>query len=164
MPDSNELLSVGAQLIGMPLAGPESFSQQQLAYLKQALGVDETVLWEGTSAMSGNPTLILSESAQNFKYIDVYSLTHNTNSQPIVTRISVGDGITGSNPGTSFTVVGHVANTGIRINNAFLNLNGTSVSFTEQKQFSIVGTSVSTANCANSITKIVGIHRISGGN
>lgn len=164
MPESNEIMSVSGQLVGMPLAGPESFSQQQLDYLKRALGVDETVLWEGTSAMSGNPTIPLSESAQNFKYIEIYSLPHNSNTQPIVTRISVGDGISGSNPGTSFTVVGHVSGTGVRINNAMLVLTGTTASFTEQKQFSIVGTSVSTANCANSITKIVGIHRIAGGN
>jgi len=161
MPESNELLSAGAQLIGMPLAGPESFSQQQLDYLKRALGVDETVLWEGTSAMSENPSITLSESAQNFKFIDIYSLSHNSNTQPIVTRVSVGDGITGSNPGTSFTVIGHVSGTGVRINNSWLVLSGTTASFTEQKQFSIIGTTVSTANCANSITKIVGINRIS---
>ena len=161
---SNEIMSLEGQLCGIPLAGPESFSQQQLDYLKRALGVDETVLWEGTSAISSNPTLTLSEDATNFKFVDIYSLPHSTNTQPIVTRISVGDGITGSNPGTSFTVVGHVAGTGVRINNAWLKLEGTSVAFTEQKQFSIVGTTVSSGNCANTITKIVGIHRIAGGN
>ena len=47
MPENNQLLSVEGQLVGMPLAGPESFSQAQLDYLKRALGVDETVLFEG---------------------------------------------------------------------------------------------------------------------
>ena len=74
MPESNELLSVGAQLIGMPLAGPESFSQQQLAYLKQALGVDETVLWNGAASKG---TVILSESPMNFEYIAVYAQAKN---------------------------------------------------------------------------------------
>jgi hypothetical protein len=157
-------MSMEGQLCGMPLAGPESFSSEQLAYLKRALGADETVLWEGTSEMSGNPSITLSESAQNFKFIDIYSLPHNSNTQPIVTRVSVGDGITGTTPGTSFTVIGHASGTGVRFNNSKLLLSGTTASFTEQKQFSIVGTTVSTANCSNSITKIVGIHRIAGGN
>ena len=60
---SNEIMSVAGQLCGIPLAGPESFSQQQLDYLKRALGVDETVLWEGS--ISFNVTV--SESVYNFK-------------------------------------------------------------------------------------------------
>lgn len=73
---SNEIMSVEGQLIGLPLAGPESFSQQQLDYLKRALGVDETVLWEGTMAEpSGsnlNATITLSESIANFERIGIY--------------------------------------------------------------------------------------------
>jgi hypothetical protein len=38
------------------------------------------------------------------------------------------------------------------------------MTFTEQKQTSFVGTTVTTANTANSIIKVVGIHRIAGGN
>lgn len=37
---SNEIMSMEGQLVGMPLAGPETFSPQQLDYLKRALGVE----------------------------------------------------------------------------------------------------------------------------
>ena len=66
---ANEIMSVEGQLVGMPTAGPESFSQQQLDYLKRALGVDETVLWEGTA--TGSNTISLSESMANFETIKI---------------------------------------------------------------------------------------------
>ena len=65
---SNEVLSVEHQLVGLPLAGPESFSAEQLAYLKRALGVDETVLFESDTAASSFTT---SEPIENFKSIKV---------------------------------------------------------------------------------------------
>lgn len=71
MPESNELLSVGAQLIGLPLAGPESYSQQQLAYLKRALGVDETVLMDTPTEVSNNLEIELSEVFTNFERIRI---------------------------------------------------------------------------------------------
>ena len=40
MPQIN---SVAGQLVGLPLAGPESFSQQQLDYLKRALDVSNNI-------------------------------------------------------------------------------------------------------------------------
>ena len=64
------MMSVEGQLVGMPLAGPESFSQQQLDYLKRALGVDETVLWEGTFKY-GDSAISLSEAPSHFTYIDI---------------------------------------------------------------------------------------------
>ena len=68
MPENNQILSVEGQLVGLPLAGPESFSAQQLDYLKRALGVDETVLWKGTAASS----VTCSESVSNFERIRVW--------------------------------------------------------------------------------------------
>ena len=65
---SNEIMSVEGQLVGMPLAGPESFSQQQLDYLKRALGVDETVLWNGDN---GATSATLTESILNFETIKI---------------------------------------------------------------------------------------------
>lgn len=76
MSENNQMMSVEGQLVGMPLAGPESFSQQQLDYLKRALGVDETVLWEGTITKTDttnvNVVITLSESVLNFDRIRVY--------------------------------------------------------------------------------------------
>ena len=68
---SNEIMSVEGQLVGIPLAGPESFSQQQLDYLKRSLGVDETVLWE-VSPNVGITSASLSESIANFEQIEVW--------------------------------------------------------------------------------------------
>ena len=77
MPENNNIMSLEGQLVGMPLAGPESFSQQQLDYLKRALGVDETVLWEcddtSTDACSG---FTLSENASHFERLRFYGHTY----------------------------------------------------------------------------------------
>ena len=69
MPENNNIMSLEGQLVGMPLAGPESFSSEQLAYLKRALGVDETVLWENAS---GALSFTTSESINNFERIIIY--------------------------------------------------------------------------------------------
>lgn len=73
MSESNEMLSVGAQLVGMPLAGPESFTAEQIAYLKRAMGIDETVLWEGSYSATTFNTV---DSPYNYKeliFIPQYS-------------------------------------------------------------------------------------------
>lgn len=74
MPENNQILSVEGQLCGIPLAGPESFSQQQLDYLKRAMGVDETVLYDaGTTytQVTSDTNYNLSESFLNFTKIRV---------------------------------------------------------------------------------------------
>ena len=77
MPENNQMMSVEGQLVGMPLAGPESFSQQQLDYLKRALGVDETVLWTGDDTITPVcSTFTLSEYASNFERIMFYGYTY----------------------------------------------------------------------------------------
>ena len=69
---SNEIMSLEGQLCGIPLAGPESFSQQQLDYLKRALGVDETVLFEDTSSTGTVvASVVLSESSVNFEKVEI---------------------------------------------------------------------------------------------
>lgn len=77
MSENNQMMSVEGQLVGLPLAGPESFSQQQLAYLKRALGVDETVLWSGDDTWTGVCTgFTLSEKAINFDRLRFYGYTY----------------------------------------------------------------------------------------
>lgn len=148
---------------GSALAGPESFSEQQLTFLKQALGVDETVLWTGAAIMSNNPSINLSENAMNFRFIDIYSLPHGTNDIPIVTRICVEGLSADADAQGSYTIVGHAGGGGFRINNAYLRIvNYTTITFTEQKQTSLIGSAISTSNAANSIVKIVGVGRIAG--
>lgn len=160
---ANEIMSVEGQLVGMPLAGPESFSQQQLDYLKRALGVDETVLSNTTYLMADNPTISLSEPAWNFEYVDIYALPHSTNYIPIVLRFKTG-GLVSGNHG-SITVQAHDGGGGIRLNNGLLSLTGSgNLLISETKQFSIIGTTVSQGTAASSFVKVIGIHRIAGGN
>lgn len=93
---SAELLSVEGQLVGMPLAGPESFSQQQLNYLKRALGVDETVLWEGSLGSTGS-SQSLSESIFNFSTIEVHcwpNTNYTTQRAPQIFRFGVSSSTT----------------------------------------------------------------------
>lgn len=56
MADNNNIMSLEGQLVGMPLAGPESFSQQQLDYLRTALGLGTWT--EVTSSMSKNTSVV----------------------------------------------------------------------------------------------------------
>lgn len=81
MPENNQILSIGNQLVGMPLAGPESFSQEQIAYLKRALGVDETVLFSGDAVAQAE--FNLSESLMNFETIKVWIRSKADNLNPI---------------------------------------------------------------------------------
>lgn len=79
---ANEIMSVEGQLVGMPLAGPESFSQQQLDYLKRALGVE----WQDitsdaiTSSNTGIKLLYCPALKQcMLTYVETKNLSANTN-------------------------------------------------------------------------------------
>ena len=63
----------------MPLAGPESFSAQQLDYLKRALGVDETVLWESANGATGFTT---TEPIENFERLLIYVHSNGSTAKP----------------------------------------------------------------------------------
>lgn len=153
---ANEMMSVEGQLVGMPLAGPESFSQQQLDYLKRALGVDETVLWTG-EASGVNATMNLSEAYTNFERLRFVSYegnsaipywwsevcTNGTALYPSYVRTnSASDEVAGM-----WTLDSSNDNKTLTISIATIRKNG--------------GTKVTNDG---KIMKIVGIHRIAGGN
>lgn len=154
MPESNELLSVGAQLIGLPLAGPESYSQQQLAYLKRALGVDETVLWSGTSSS----TIPLSESAENFERVKIlYKINDGISSSvevmPNASGVKVG----------MCTIAFYVSE--IRMKGTFYTLQGTSLT-PEANSAVASGSHSGTLALATEtgtfyVLQVIGINRIS---
>lgn len=161
MPESNELLSAGAQLIGMPLAGPESFSEQQLTYLKKSLDVDETVLWANAAGSTVNTSLsiTLSEAFTNFERVRIvfarptlpvsteYMTSGNSNTVMVLESVIVG-----SNNAVVFDV-------------ATLNLSGTTVTCTGFTRKTLADTTLSTSQSyPMTIYKIVGIKRIAGGN
>ena len=166
MPENNNIMSIEGQLIGMPLAGPESFSQQQLDYLKRALGVDETVLWTGTIGAPGS-TGDLSEAITNFEFVEVYAEPVYGGMCPVVTRFatissknSVRFGTFSQDGGSTYLA------------NYTVDFSGTSVSVARSKRISINNSNGSISVTDNDatgsykapITKIVGIHRIAGGN
>lgn len=167
MSENNQMMSVQGQLCGMPLAGPESFSQQQLDYLKRALGVDETVLYSGLKTISDSGYAIynLSESPTNFQLIKVYCCANNN------------DFADGGNKGIGIiewdTTIYLSENTFISqlMNGAY----GTTFTqyWTSANVSGIRTTTWTVQGSLNSATsnalwfhiyKIVGIHRIAGGN
>lgn len=178
MPESNEVMSIEGQLVGMPLAGPESFSQQQLAYLRRVLGVvDETVLYENTNGEELQNGITLSESRLNFESIKItYCIT--TNAGPTVIEIPM----LGINRGSRFiqtlmgaydnhepTTAGYCLYWQVFFTNCTdTYLHSQSSQFIGKVGFinaSTPGTWTQGANNAVPVVyKVVGVHRISGGN
>lgn len=159
MPESNEMMSVEGQLVGMSLAGPQSFSNEELNYLKGALDVDETVLWTN-STLSASATL--SEPLTNFEFIEIYTRSADNGYQSF-----------------KYTAVeGPVNLTYFKGNNypvmimAKLTFSGNTVTVSRTLGLAYTWGSTNIPSVArannnddkNILIKIVGIHRISGGN
>lgn len=170
MSENNQMMSVEAQLVGMPLAGPESFSQQQLAYLKRALGMDETVLYEGVNG-SYTSGFTLSEPLSNFERVRFYvycreSATISSDTAVKIVEISTL-GATGN--GLNFGLVDQYANTSWCLAWCLSWSTTNSLTYTiatsryigaQNNSYTNPGTNLS----APHVCKVVGIHRISGGN
>lgn len=165
MSQPNELASVEGQLVGMPLAGPESFSQQQLDYLKAAMGIDETVLWEGTLGATAT-NIGMSESVKHFERLKVFiqCKTNSIGRCKIIREIEPT--FTESTPiSLNYLEAYDRASSTTTMNMIYLQ-------FTNETTASLLGGSKWVNNTfTNSITtydfnivKIVGIHRIAGGN
>ena len=165
MPENNNIMSLEGQLVGMPLAGPESFSPQQLDYLKRALGVDETVLFE--SSNGGVTSFTTSESIENFSEIWFYVKGGEGADSPVAKAIlPMGFSDYSENVaicyGAPYSLTGSLAITWTtrftRSGNAF--------TFTSS-YYGGGNNTTPTANGNNNIGwvyKVVGIHRIAGGN
>jgi hypothetical protein len=161
---SQELMSVEGQLVGMPLAGPESFSQQQLDYLKRALGVDETVLWEGSKLIANSAEIDLTETVQNFKKVRIYGKSWSSYKNALYTEVEIIQGETST---TCDVVTAFMGGNGaaVRFVQVVCALSDDKITMNYCNQFSIQGTAVSTATPSGSyINKIVGVGRIAGGN
>lgn len=171
MPENNQILSVEGQLVGMPLAGPESFSQQQLAYLKRALGVDETVLWENSTHTppSGDTrltaTIAYNESVGNFEFVDVYyNQAKPSQMGPAVSRRPVVNG--GFTFGISWpekSSQGNWFKMCISGSGTAGSMDGGHSSYSNAYSFEN-NTYAGGIWGAGIIDKVVGIHRIAGGN
>lgn len=159
---SNEIMSLEGQLCGIPLAGPESFSQQQLDYLKRALGVDETVLWENAS---GANSATLSESRENFEKIVLICKDDNSrNSVLTIMSDATEAGNTFAINVTTSTDLSYRFISCVVTSATTLQTYGAQVSYNvSSKAVNWMSGPSSNASYAK-VFKIVGIHRIAGGN
>ena len=158
MPENNQILSVESQLVGMPLAGPESFSQAQLDYLKRALGVDETVLFESSTGVGSGTAVILSEAYTNFEKIEfVYKAWNNV---PSDERQSFGT----SEPNFHLLCAWTSTSNYAIFVTSYSASDSTHLSVTKIGVNNINGSAWATNNPNFRLYKVVGIHRIAGGN
>ena len=156
---ANEIMSVEGQLVGMPLAGPESFSQQQLDYLKSAMGIDETVLWENASGASPSAfPVTLSEATANFERVRFYFRPWASNNCVVEKMGNQTLFMLESNwINTSQTVAPY----------SFLDIlsaSGTELSFSRGCFNQWSATSITEDTTQFRLYKVVGVHRIAGGN
>lgn len=169
MPENNQILSVDGQLVGMPLAGPESFTAEQIAYLKRALGLDETVLYSGLKSIDdgGSATYTLSELPTNFQIIKVYCCA-NDNTFPTSQDGNCGiafvewDTTIYTRPSTFIPVLMN-GNSGTSFTQFWTSANVNGIRTTTWSVQGSLNNATSNARWFH-IYKIVGIHRISGGN
>lgn len=165
---NNQIMSMEGQLCGMPLAGPESFSQQQLDYLKRALGIDETVLFEGTATET--PTL--SELPENFERIRIVygsgrgsSVGNNIGLASLDIPVSFINSYSNGSLFLSYFFSGDVsAKNPIYAGNYFTGVKTKNWSPLWGVYGRIFGGTRTENTTWVLIHKIVGIHRISGGN
>ena len=159
MPENNQIMSVAGQLVGMPLAGPESFSAQQLDYLKRALGVDETVLYDcSNNYVYGTNSVTLSESYKNFEVIKILNSKGN-----------VQFFYPANNQGVTLFALTNITNDYLWL--IPWRFTSDTVYSGDTGKLWTVGTTTSVSVASNAGSnrwiqpiKIVGIHRISGGN
>lgn len=158
MPENNQMMSVEGQLVGMPLAGPESFSQQQLDYLKRALGVDETVLYDNGTTSSAT----LSERMYNFERIKVF-LVRGDGSRTVQELA-----VTSSSTSIQLSQIAAYGNNWVSVFAYQYTISGLTISpsnYIKELAFNTGVTSVTVRNtAAPTIVKVVGVNRISGGN
>lgn len=170
MPDNNNIMSMEGQLVGMPLAGPESFSQQQLDYLKRALGIDETVLYYNSNgiAVNGTNVINLNETLQNFEFIKVIDQSFNITGIRRLTVIPVSSSTRSISTNDSWTDTGYqpTADASKYIGVCFYiaNADGTQISMNGSYITNMAGNGEWLHRNAGKLFKIIGIHRIAGGN
>lgn len=161
MAGTNEMGSVEGQLVGLPLAGPESFSVQQLAYLKQAMGLRETVLWEGNAGL--NTEVQLSENVTNFEFVYIEGNTNDGEHERLIGYSSTYV-LRKTNPASSMviTMMSFAPGWGWKL--AQVTITTTTAQLTASKEKAFNSSGMPTDLSTMPITRIVGINRIAGGN
>lgn len=173
MAENNQMMSVEGQLVGLPLAGPESFSQQQLDYLKRALGVDETVLYEGVPGTAYGGSIVISEPITNFRSYKIYLRNTERQQQSVIERFVD----TSNNGNCNNWVTLESFQAGVNNGDFFTVNSGCATWSSDWKTLSYSGGWAAWANNSAGwtrlsidasnlpyIQKIIGVHRIAGGN
>lgn len=152
-----EINSVAGQLVGIPVgqvytAGPGI----KIDNVHKVVSVDETVLWSGTAT---NSTVTLNETADNFERITIYYRNgDNIHNSTEVIRMS-------GNQNVSLTAGAVGSNAYVKFGT--YRITGTTIEPINAQSFMIwyegsLGAGRETNNFY--VYKVVGIHRIAGGN
>ena len=131
------------------------------ADLARMMGVDETVLWSGSLNLSTNPIITASESVNNFEKIEFVGKSYPTDFDKSFGTCYFNT-LSDNNTVWLLAHAGGSNGNAIRFNNFRISASNNILAIDQSKQFSITGTGTSTANTPATITKIVGVHRISG--
>ena len=159
MPENNQILSVEGQLVGIPLqeytAGPGIVVDN----VNKVIKVDETVLYDGSSATS----VTCSEAITNFELLRVYvtPAAVTTDNQYQIVEMVPGKF------GSYYILAGYVSNL-FHIYGGRIASSGGTILNTENGFHMWVpitsGGNVGNEASNSKIVKVVGVHRISGGN
>lgn len=158
-----EINSVAGQLVGIPVgqvytAGPGI----KIDNVHKTVSVDETVLYDGNGSTTSSATL--SESVSNFQYLDLYMRGSNVSQYPTVVRVAIYGTYTAAQVNWS------LGNNDWYINCQKLSISGTSISVVAAHAMHSPFNSTSITHESNTdlitktICKVVGVHRIAGGN
>lgn len=156
MPENNQILSVDGQLVGMPLAGPETFTAAQVEYLKRAMGIDETVLYENST---GSGSVQVPEDISNFERLGITYKTWSDQAGLQYVEVPADQ--------TLFTLGSDYVPASSSVAHFYTRLTYASLTLTCARHCYVNSGSPSTVSDGTStfkFLKIVGIHRISGGN
>lgn len=152
-PDSDTLrVSVGT-----------TFTQAQLDYLKAALGVDETVLYESSAGMQLHNGLQLPETLYNFERIRFYVASNTSNGTPVSVEVPIQVAPYPNGTIALFFINGHDMPSNFKLSWKWkMTLSGTTLTLTLAQYWGQNGTTWTQGDNLNDSTvfKIVGIHRI----
>jgi len=123
---------------------------------------DETVLWEGLSSISANPTFTIPESFDHFERVKIYMRGFPTHQAQLAAEWCFDNAsehqLWGQVP------AGGANGEALRFNQFAISANDTTCKVYSARQFSLQGTAVSTAVSPSQLVRVVGINKISGGN
>lgn len=153
-----EINSVAGQLVGIPVGQVYTAGTGiKIDNVHKTVSVDETVLWEGTPTTS----MTLSETPANFDYLRIY-VTRDTGVQLVGLAAATSNYLT-------FGMLHYDNSEGSKmqeITAAYTSSNGTTFTLVKTARRWYDGTTIAGNININTsyVTKIVGIHRIAGGN